>query len=186
MENEDEVQNNSSMPRSTSYFNFPLASFFRNGFNSGNDSDSASSNLVPESESNKSSIPTKFLSFKEEYFDEIYEPQMHAPNNPYQFNLVYSCAYCRANLAVHSDIISRSFQGSHGRAYLFDRVVNVAQKSAEQRLLLTGLHAVADIYCECCKHTLGWKYERAYEKSQKYKEGRFIIEQAHMVKTNNW
>lgn len=25
-------------------------------------------------------------------------------------------------------------------------------------MLLTGLHAVADIYCECCKTTLGWKY----------------------------
>ena len=29
---------------------------------------------------------------------------------------------------------------------------------AEERVLLTGLHAVADIYCECCKTTLGWKY----------------------------
>lgn len=24
--------------------------------------------------------------------------------------------------------------------------------------MLTGLHAVADIYCENCKTTLGWKY----------------------------
>lgn len=29
---------------------------------------------------------------------------------------------------------------------------------AEERVLLTGLHAVADIYCECCKTPLGWKY----------------------------
>ena len=29
---------------------------------------------------------------------------------------------------------------------------------AEERVLLTGLHAVADIYCESCKTTLGWKY----------------------------
>lgn len=29
---------------------------------------------------------------------------------------------------------------------------------AEERVLLTGLHAVADIYCENCKTTLGWKY----------------------------
>lgn len=36
--------------------------------------------------------------------------------------------------------------------------VNVACGQAEQRVLLTGLHAVADIYCECCKTTLGWKY----------------------------
>ena len=28
----------------------------------------------------------------------------------------------------------------------------------------------------------GWKYEHAYESSQKYKEGKFIIELAHMIK----
>lgn len=33
---------------------------------------------------------------------------------------------------------------------------------AEERVLLTGLHAVADIYCECCKTTLGWKYVSLY------------------------
>ncbi len=57
---------------------------------------------------------------------------------------------------------------------------------AEERLLLTGLHAVADIRCDCCKTTLGWKYERAFEASQKYKEGKYIIEVAHMIKENGW
>ena len=36
--------------------------------------------------------------------------------------------------------------------------VNVGCGPAEERVLLTGLHAVADIFCECCKTTLGWKY----------------------------
>ena len=49
-----------------------------------------------------------------------------------------------------------------------------------------GLHAVADIFCDCCKTTLGWKYEHAFESSQKYKEGKFIIELAHMIKENGW
>lgn len=130
---------------------------------------------------------------------------------------------------------------------------------AEQRLLLTGLHSVADIFCQSCKTTLGWKYvsaprlgpppaagtargpqslpghpnprlgtpghpnpchghprapqtfaadtpkpgegsvhrgtggltpcppqEQAFESSQKYKEGKFIIEMSHMVKENGW
>jgi len=39
-----------------------------------------------------------------------------------------------------------------------DGSVNVGCGQAEERVLLTGLHAVADIYCECCKTTLGWKY----------------------------
>uniref|UniRef100_A0A0E9RT63 Yippee domain-containing protein n=1 Tax=Anguilla anguilla TaxID=7936 RepID=A0A0E9RT63_ANGAN len=34
--------------------------------------------------------------------------------------------------------------------------------------------------------TLGWKYEQAFESSQKYKEGKFIIELSHMIKDNGW
>nr|CAD2169605.1 unnamed protein product [Meloidogyne enterolobii] len=98
----------------------------------------------------------------------------------------YSCAHCRANLADHNELISKSFQGSQGKAYLFNSVVNIVCGTAEERVLLTGLHAVADIQCECCKTTLGWKYEHAYESSQKYKEGKYIIELIHMVKDNGW
>ncbi|XP_067866801.1 protein yippee-like 2 isoform X1 [Heterodontus francisci] len=71
----------------------------------------------------------------------------------------YSCIHCRAHLANHDELISKSFQGSQGRAYLFNSVVNVGCGPAEERVLLTGLHAVADIYCENCKTTLGWKYQ---------------------------
>ncbi|XP_064309275.1 protein yippee-like 4 isoform X2 [Phalacrocorax carbo] len=69
---------------------------------------------------------------------------------------------------------------------LSGRRVNVGCGPAEQRLLLTGLHSVADIFCQSCKTTLGWKYEQAFESSQKYKEGKFIIEMSHMVKENGW
>jgi len=103
-----------------------------------------------------------------------------------QTNRTYSCVHCRAHLASHDELISKSFQGSQGRAYLFNSVVNVACGQAEERVLLTGLHAVADIYCECCKTPLGWKYEHAFESSQKYKEGKYIIELAHMIKENGW
>ena len=98
----------------------------------------------------------------------------------------YSCVHCRAHLANHDELISKSFQGSQGRAYLFNSVVNIGCGPAEERVLLTGLHAVADIFCDCCKTTLGWKYEQAFESSQKYKEGKFIIELAHMIKENGW
>lgn len=37
----------------------------------------------------------------------------------------------------------------------------------EERVLLTGLHAVADIYCECCKTTLGWKYVSDFNKKNR-------------------
>lgn len=105
---------------------------------------------------------------------------------PTKCHRLYSCVHCRAHLANHDELISKSFQGSQGRAYLFNSVVNIGCGPAEERVLLTGLHAVADIFCECCKTTLGWKYEHAFESSQKYKEGKFIIELAHMIKDNGW
>ena len=83
-------------------------------------------------------------------------------------------------------IVSKAFQGRHGRAYLFNNVVNVTLGPKEDRLLITGLHTVADIYCSCCQQVLGWKYEQAFEESQKYKEGKYIIEKAKMVKEGSW
>ncbi|KAJ7533506.1 hypothetical protein O6H91_13G052400 [Diphasiastrum complanatum] len=47
---------------------------------------------------------------------------------------------------------------------------------------MTGLHTVADISCTHCREVLGWKYERAYEASQKYKEGKYILEKAKVMK----
>ena len=67
-----------------------------------------------------------------------------------------------------------------GRAYLFDSCVNVTIGPAEDRLLITGLHSVSDIFCKRCKNMVGWTYARAYEMSQKYKEGKFIIEKINL------
>lgn len=49
---------------------------------------------------------------------------------------------------------------------------------------MTGLHTVADIHCTTCGTVLGWKYETAFEESQKYKEGKFIIEKAKVLKVS--
>lgn len=42
--------------------------------------------------------------------------------------------------------------------------------------MTTGRHIVRDITCRQCKETVGWKYDKAYEPSEKYKEGKFILE----------
>ncbi|KAJ9516586.1 hypothetical protein QJQ45_015243, partial [Haematococcus lacustris] len=89
-------------------------------------------------------------------------------------------------LADHDDIISKAFQGRHGRAYLFNSAINVALGPKEDRILMTGLHTVADIHCTSCNTVLGWKYEHAHEVSQKYKEGKFIIEKAKVLKDGDW
>eukprot|EP00934_Nitzschia_sp_Nitz4_P001431 Nitzschia sp. Nitz4//scaffold21_size171442//38787//39751//NITZ4_002151-RA/size171442-augustus-gene-0.87-mRNA-1//-1//CDS//3329542381//1431//frame0 len=93
---------------------------------------------------------------------------------------IYSCAQCRTHLTSHDEIISKSFHGRHGRAYLFDNCVNVAVGPAEDRLLITGMHSVSDIFCKRCNTMVGWTYAKAYELSQKYKEGKYIIEKINL------
>uniref|UniRef100_A0A251VHH1 Protein yippee-like n=1 Tax=Helianthus annuus TaxID=4232 RepID=A0A251VHH1_HELAN len=75
-------------------------------------------------------------------------------------------------------------KGRNGRAFLFSHAMNVSMGPKEDRNLMTGLHTVADVYCLDCREVLGWKYERAYEESQKYKEGKFILEKSKIDKEN--
>jgi hypothetical protein len=67
-----------------------------------------------------------------------------------------------------------------GRAYLFDQCVNITHGPAEDRILITGLHSVSDIYCKRCNTLIGWTYNKAYESSQKYKERKYIIEKIYL------
>ncbi|XP_023515367.1 protein yippee-like isoform X2 [Cucurbita pepo subsp. pepo] len=94
---------------------------------------------------------------------------------------IYSCKYCRTHLALYHDIISKSFHCRHGKAYLFNKVVNVWLGKIEERLMMTGMHTVADLFCVGCGSIVGWKYETAHEKSQKYKEGKFVLERVKVV-----
>lgn len=118
---------------------------------------------------------------------------------------IYGCKNCKTHLSNHDDIISRvsitrrpvsppppppasgchraanpgpgqNFRGQHGKAYLFDSVVNITQGEPGERNMTTGRHIVRDIQCRQCKETVGWKYDKAYEASEKYKEGKYILE----------
>lgn len=71
----------------------------------------------------------------------------------------------------------QNFRGQHGKAYLFNSVVNYQQGEAVERNMTTGRHVVRDIFCRQCKEVVGWKYDRAYEAGEKYKEGKYILEQ---------
>uniref|UniRef100_A0A803M3S0 Protein yippee-like n=1 Tax=Chenopodium quinoa TaxID=63459 RepID=A0A803M3S0_CHEQI len=117
---------------------------------------------------------------------------------------IYSCKHCRTHLALSEDIVSKiaSARYHHG-GYLwmflglewFDTmnaiekcylkglnklqcliIVNVTLGEKEDRVMMTGMHSVADIFCVGCGSIVGWKYETAHEKSQKYKEGKSVLE----------
>lgn len=72
---------------------------------------------------------------------------------------------------VQDELISKSFSGRQGRAYLFHSTFNTKIGSPEDRQLLTGWHTVADVQCLICETVVGWTYLKAWEPSQKYKEG---------------
>jgi hypothetical protein len=72
----------------------------------------------------------------------------------------------------------KNFRGSWGKAYLFDNVINVVEGDDDERTMTTGKHIVKDILCQRCttKTVVGWKYIKASEDSEQYKEGKYILE----------
>ncbi|XP_042039441.1 protein yippee-like isoform X1 [Salvia splendens] len=89
---------------------------------------------------------------------------------------MYICKHCKTHLALLEDIVSKSFHCRHGKAYLFNKVVNVSVGEQEDRMMMTGMHTVVDIFCVGCGSIVGWKYEAAHEESQEYKVGKYILE----------
>ncbi|KAF9672375.1 hypothetical protein SADUNF_Sadunf11G0035100 [Salix dunnii] len=88
----------------------------------------------------------------------------------------YRCRLCDTPLALADHLISDSFNCRKGKAYLFSKVVNISVGPPEERSMLSGMHTVEDILCCLCGQLLGWKYVSAHDKSQKYKEGKFVLE----------
>ncbi|KIK69083.1 hypothetical protein GYMLUDRAFT_91482 [Collybiopsis luxurians FD-317 M1] len=99
---------------------------------------------------------------------------------------IYACASCSAVIALQDELISKAFSGRDGRGYLMHSAVNVKLGSKEDRALLTGIHSVADIFCVGCNERLGWYYHSASEYTQKYKEGKYLLEKEKIIKDNAW
>lgn len=99
---------------------------------------------------------------------------------PYFFHLASQNHSEEANFHVLSLFFSfpyhQNFRGQNGKAYLFSSVVNIKAAEPMERNMTTGRHMVRDIMCRQCGETVGWKYDKAYEASEKYKEGKFILE----------
>ncbi|GIX68414.1 protein yippee-like 5 [Caerostris extrusa] len=94
---------------------------------------------------------------------------------------LFCCAGCDTVITNRSELISTRFTGATGRAYLFNRAVNLVYSEVEERMMLTGRHMVRDVSCKNCDTKLGWIYEFATEENQRYKEGRVILERALVV-----
>lgn len=99
---------------------------------------------------------------------------------------IYTCSHCGSYLTCRKHLLSRSFTGATGKAYLFNQCVNVVHSAVQDRLMLTGRHMVRDVSCKRCDAKLGWMYEFAVDPSQKYKEGKTILEKALISETNGF
>ncbi|KAI0472659.1 yippee zinc-binding/DNA-binding /Mis18, centromere assembly-domain-containing protein [Xylariaceae sp. FL0804] len=109
------------------------------------------------------------------------------------------CSTCGTDFAFSSQIVSKGFTGRYGRAYLVSpperppkkkqcemNLINIKVGKSETRLLVTGSHVVADIFCNVCSAKVGWKYVDAKEESQQYKVGKFILETQRVVDYRSW
>lgn len=114
------------------------------------------------------------------------------------------CSRCAADICLASQIISKGFNGQHGRAYLVSSepvasAISVSASSSPTvslpntilqkpvwRQLVTGGHTVSDMSCASCGSVLGWKYVAADEESQRYKVGKFILETKKISASSCW
>lgn len=114
------------------------------------------------------------------------------------------CSRCAADICLASQIVSKGFNGQHGRAYLVSpepvaSAVSVSASSSPTislpntilqkpvwRQLVTGGHTVSDMSCASCGSVLGWKYVAADEESQRYKVGKFILETKKITASSCW
>lgn len=118
---------------------------------------------------------------------------------------VYICSSCSTHLAADEDVISRSFHGRIGRAYLFgtcmlglptviqcsdpdwtEKATNVIKAEPESRTLLSGMHKISNLHCRVCNQLLGWEYIEAQPESQKYKEVRCQLKKKNLQVQKCW
>ena len=102
-----------------------------------------------------------------------------------QASRLYTCRQCQVHLSSAQDLLSKDFSTRQGKAFLYEKAVNYVCGPSMTRYLRTGNHHVRDIYCVGCQTLLGWRYEWAEQPSQKYKEGKVIIERT-LIEKAEW
>ncbi|GAA6056467.1 hypothetical protein NBRC10513_007090 [Rhodotorula toruloides] len=101
----------------------------------------------------------------------------------------FACGTCGLEVALQDELVSRSFQGTSGPAYLFRTAVNVDIGTKTSKQLLSGKHVISPIHCSGCSTELGWNSLGQFvspDSSQKYKEGKCILEKSKIYKDNKW
>lgn len=86
------------------------------------------------------------------------------------------------SLPIHRNVrrlrISAPFLPSPNQA-IFNRF-NVKIGKPSVQLMTTGAHTLSEVCCGSCGAYVGWKIVRAHEESERWKEGKFLLELEHL------
>eukprot|EP00903_Cladosiphon_okamuranus_P015525 g14334.t1 len=96
--------------------------------------------------------------------------------------MVYACANCKTHLSTEGNIESKEFHTANGRGFLIKNVINVTNGPSDERELRTGRHTCEDVYCVTCDTNVGWEYMWAFDKAQKYKVGKFVLDAVKVMR----
>ncbi|KAJ7579216.1 hypothetical protein C8J56DRAFT_1169957 [Mycena floridula] len=103
------------------------------------------------------------------------------------------CKQCRSSITSMNHLLplsaipeeSRAFRGFSGKASLFTEIQHAAFSKPAVQLMATGAHTMAEITCSHCSTYLGWHIIKAHEASEKWKEGKFLLELENLFATTN-
>ncbi|KAF9268890.1 hypothetical protein L218DRAFT_970140 [Marasmius fiardii PR-910] len=100
-----------------------------------------------------------------------------------------SCKKCHSRVTSISFLLpleaipqnSRAFRGFSGKASLFTEIHHVRLAAPRVRLMATGAHTMQEITCLHCSSYLGWKINRAHDRSEQWKEGHYLLELENLL-----
>ncbi|KAI1789496.1 hypothetical protein LXA43DRAFT_892938, partial [Ganoderma leucocontextum] len=68
------------------------------------------------------------------------------------------------------------YRGHAGKAALFSAMRNVALDPPSILLMASGAYTIQEFICKRCETYLGWKFVRAHDGPERWKEGFFVLE----------
>ncbi|KAI5426834.1 protein yippee-like At3g08990 [Lathyrus oleraceus] len=81
----------------------------------------------------------------------------------------YSCKNCETPIALVNHLLSMNYECPFGRAYLFDKVVNVLDGERDEPIPESN-STMVHLFCVQCQYTVGFKFvRRAVLESQRSK-----------------
>ncbi|KAH9930460.1 uncharacterized protein BXZ73DRAFT_47596 [Epithele typhae] len=70
----------------------------------------------------------------------------------------------------------QAYRGHAGKGVLLSEVRNVSLDPPSIQLMDSGAYTIQEFICKTCDAYLGWKFARAHDSPERWKEGHFVLE----------